>query len=101
MDMNLFYLFVAAVIFVFGIFEIRRVDAQKNTFAVGLFLFVLQFIIFPFVIDFISWFIRVGTAATVPQATYLQGLFLSSIFISIYYFFSVYEYYLQNPPSKQ
>ena len=101
MDMNLFYLFVAAVVFVFGVFEIRRVDAQKNSFAVGLFLFVLQFIIFPFVIDFISWFIRMGTVAKVPQATYLQGLFLSSIFIAIYYFFKVYTYYLKNPSSKQ
>ncbi len=97
MDMNLFYLFVAAVVFVFGVIEIRRVDSQKDSFTTGLFLFVVQFVIFPFVIDFISWFIRMGASANVPQANYLQGLFLSSIFIAIYYFFKVYEYYLKPP----
>lgn len=102
MDMNLFYLFVSAVVYVFGLIEIKRVDKQKDSFATGLFLFVLQFVILPFTIDFVSWFIKMGAESSVPIATYLQGLFIGSVFIAIYYFFRTYDYYLKNSAgSKQ
>ncbi|MEM0157874.1 MAG: hypothetical protein QXN26_07455 [Thermoplasmataceae archaeon] len=99
MNLQELYLFVSAVVFIFGLYEIYRVDNSKNLFGSGLFLFVVQFVILPFVIDFLSWFIKVGADSTLPVADYIEGLFLSSIFVAIYYFFRSYNYHM-NVPKK-
>jgi len=97
---TMFYLVISAFVFIFGLYEMYRADVNKNIFRAGIFLFMLQFVVLPFVIMFVDWFIIVGAMAQVPEVDYVHSLFLGSIFIALYYFFKTVPSYMHLGSGK-
>jgi len=94
MNMSVFFLLLSAVVFAIGFYEMRKIHA--NAFGVGLFLVVLQYVVLPWVVVFISWFVKIGADGTVPVATYLQGLFIVSIILGIYWLGKLWSSYMKK-----